>query len=59
MKVQAVGDGISSKKEWAMLRHWGCQAGQGPFISSPLPAEGVASWVRRWSTDKARGNRAS
>jgi EAL domain-containing protein (putative c-di-GMP-specific phosphodiesterase class I) len=59
MKVQAVGYGISSKKEWAMLRHWGCQAGQGPFISSPLPAEGVASWVRRWSTDKARGNRAS
>jgi EAL domain-containing protein (putative c-di-GMP-specific phosphodiesterase class I) len=56
MKVQAIGDGITSKKEWAMLRHWGCQAGQGPFISPPLPAESILGWVHRWSTQKRRGN---
>jgi EAL domain-containing protein (putative c-di-GMP-specific phosphodiesterase class I) len=59
MKVQALGDGITSKKEWAMLRHWGCQAGQGPFISPPMAAPSVLPWIRRWTTEKARGSRGS
>jgi EAL domain-containing protein (putative c-di-GMP-specific phosphodiesterase class I) len=59
MKVQAVGDGIGSKKDWAMLRDWGCHAGQGPFISPALPAESVVGWVHRWSKDKARGSGTS
>jgi EAL domain-containing protein (putative c-di-GMP-specific phosphodiesterase class I)/CheY-like chemotaxis protein len=59
MKVEAVADGVTSKKQWAMLRHWGCHGGQGPFISPPLPAEAVCGWVRRWSTEKGRGNRPS
>jgi EAL domain-containing protein (putative c-di-GMP-specific phosphodiesterase class I) len=57
MKVQAIGDGITSKKEWATLRHWGCQAGQGPFISPPIAGDSVLAWVRRWSTERGRADR--
>jgi EAL domain-containing protein (putative c-di-GMP-specific phosphodiesterase class I)/CheY-like chemotaxis protein len=56
MKVQAIADGVTSKKEWAVLRHWGCHGGQGPFISPPQPGESVAGWVRRWSTERGRAN---
>jgi EAL domain-containing protein (putative c-di-GMP-specific phosphodiesterase class I)/ActR/RegA family two-component response regulator len=54
MNAQAIAVGVASKKEWAMLRHWRCQRGQGPFISPALPPEDVPGWMRRWSSEHAR-----
>jgi EAL domain-containing protein (putative c-di-GMP-specific phosphodiesterase class I) len=48
MKLKTVADGIASKDEWQLLHEWGCDFGQGPFISSPLEGESVPAWVARW-----------
>jgi EAL domain-containing protein (putative c-di-GMP-specific phosphodiesterase class I) len=47
LKLQTVGGGIQSKKEWNMLQEWGCELGQGPFISPALPGSEVSRWIRR------------
>ena len=54
LKLQAVASGIRSKDEWTLLQQWGCDLGQGPFISAALPASGVGAWARRWSAETIR-----
>lgn len=48
LKLQAVADGIRSKEEWQLLHKWGCDLGQGPFMSEPLPADAVPRWIAHW-----------
>ncbi len=48
LKLQAVADGIRSKEEWKLLHEWGCDLGQGPFMSEPLPADAVPRWIAHW-----------
>lgn len=48
LKLLAVADGISSKEDWKLLLEWGCDLGQGPFMSEPLPADAVPRWVAHW-----------
>lgn len=47
--LEAVADGIASKGEWTVLREWGCDVGQGPYISPPLAAAEVPGWLRAWT----------
>jgi EAL domain-containing protein (putative c-di-GMP-specific phosphodiesterase class I) len=54
LRLRSVADGIGSKDEWTLLQEWGCEYGQGPFISPPLPAEAVVAWTRRWSRETIR-----
>lgn len=48
LKLQTVADGIQSKEEWTLLHEWGCDLGQGPFISGPLRQEAVFAWLAQW-----------
>lgn len=48
LKLKTVAAGIRSKDEWKLLHEWGCELGQGPFISAPLPSDAVPSWLRSW-----------
>lgn len=48
LNVKTVAAGIESKEEWKLLHAWGCDLGQGPFISGPLHVEAVFTWLARW-----------
>lgn len=48
LRVKAVADGISSRRQWQLLREWGCELGQGPFISAPLAPDAVLDWAAAW-----------
>lgn len=54
MKLRTVADGIANKGEWKLLRDWGCQLAQGPFVAPPLPAAEVAGWLARWTGSTIR-----
>jgi len=43
---RVVGEGIESRAVLDLLAEWGCDEGQGYFISHPLPAAGLAAWLR-------------
>lgn len=47
LKVRSVATGIASKHEWDLLYRWGCESGQGPFISPPMAAPAVPRWLQR------------
>ena len=50
LRARAAAEGIGSKDEWTLLHEWGCEIGQGPFISTPIPGEAVPEWVNKWSS---------
>ena len=54
LRLETVADGITDKEEWKLLREWGCDLAQGPFISQALPADRVPGWVARWSASTIR-----
>jgi EAL domain-containing protein (putative c-di-GMP-specific phosphodiesterase class I) len=45
LRLKTIASGVSTKDEWALLRHWGCDMGQGPFISPPLQPEAFPAWL--------------
>lgn len=47
--LKTVATGIGSKHEWTLLRDWGCDFGQGPFISGALPAQALPGWLAAWA----------
>jgi EAL domain-containing protein (putative c-di-GMP-specific phosphodiesterase class I)/ActR/RegA family two-component response regulator len=49
LKVTTVADGIESKDEWTLLHEWGCDYGQGPFISEPMSGSALPRWIAGWS----------
>jgi EAL domain-containing protein (putative c-di-GMP-specific phosphodiesterase class I) len=49
LRLKTVADGIRSKEEWKLLHEWGCELGQGPFISDALESDDVLPWLARWS----------
>lgn len=54
LRLQSVADGITSKDEWKVLRDWGCDMAQGPFVSPPMPADAVPAWMTRWNGSTIR-----
>jgi diguanylate cyclase (GGDEF)-like protein len=46
--LTVLAEGVESAATMQYLRSIGCQAGQGYFMSRPLPAGDVASWIEDW-----------
>lgn len=55
LRLKTIASGISSKDEWALLREWECDYGQGPFISPPLPLAELPGWLGRRSAGRISG----
>jgi EAL domain-containing protein (putative c-di-GMP-specific phosphodiesterase class I) len=48
MGLRVVAEGIESEAAWHILAEMGCDQGQGYFMSRPMPADQLASWVETW-----------
>ena len=46
LNKQIVAEGVETVEQLALLRRWGCDAIQGYFLSTPVPAEEFAELVR-------------
>lgn len=46
MGLKVVAEGIEDAQAWGLLQDWGCDLGQGYFLSRPLPAQQLESWLR-------------
>ncbi|HEV7608691.1 MAG TPA: EAL domain-containing protein [Steroidobacteraceae bacterium] len=44
--LQVVAEGVEDEAVWDMLRKLGCDDAQGYFMSKPLEAHALASWIR-------------
>nr|WP_297400882.1 EAL domain-containing protein [uncultured Marinobacter sp.] len=44
--LQVVAEGIESLEAWQLLQRWGCDLGQGFFISRPVPAADLPATAR-------------
>ena len=40
--------GIENEAIWQILRHAGCDVGQGYFMSKPIPAPQLGQWISAW-----------
>jgi EAL domain-containing protein (putative c-di-GMP-specific phosphodiesterase class I) len=54
--MRVVAEGIETERTFERLGEMGCDIGQGYWISRPIPADDVVTWVRRWPLE--RGVRA-
>ncbi len=48
LRMQVVAEGIETRDDWDLLRHLGCDAGQGYFIARPMPAAALIEWLTKW-----------
>jgi EAL domain-containing protein (putative c-di-GMP-specific phosphodiesterase class I) len=49
-------EGVEDKSTLDVLKLWGCQYAQGYYISRPLPANELVSWVHNWQTKNSSVN---
>jgi len=45
--LKVVAEGVEDLTAWKLLRALGCDDAQGFFMSAPLPAASLVSWIRR------------
>jgi diguanylate cyclase (GGDEF)-like protein len=43
--LQVVAEGVESERAWLMLGQFGCHAAQGYYLSRPVPAEALETWL--------------
>src|SRR4029077_820331 len=48
--LQVVAEGVESRETWNRLIVLGCDAAQGNYVSGPLEAQNVASWISEWES---------
>jgi diguanylate cyclase (GGDEF)-like protein len=48
MGLRVVAEGIESEAVWRLLADLGCDQGQGYFMSRPIPADQMISWLEKW-----------
>ena len=53
LSLRVVAEGVETQEQLAELRDLGCQVAQGYFISRPLPAPELDTWLRRAKGPKA------
>ena len=53
--LDVIAEGVETPDQLAKLKEWGCTGAQGYLISTPLPAEELASFLAAHSTVKAAG----
>jgi EAL domain-containing protein (putative c-di-GMP-specific phosphodiesterase class I) len=44
MGLKVVAEGIENQQIWDLLESWGCDYGQGYFVSRPLPSTALEEW---------------
>jgi EAL domain-containing protein (putative c-di-GMP-specific phosphodiesterase class I) len=49
MGLRVVAEGIENAKVMDLLKELGCDQGQGYYISRPMPASELQSWLLTWS----------
>ncbi len=50
--IRVVAEGIETERTFERLGEMGCDIGQGYWISRPIPADDVVTWVRRWPLER-------
>jgi EAL domain-containing protein (putative c-di-GMP-specific phosphodiesterase class I) len=48
-----IAEGVETTEQGIALMQLGCDCAQGYFISRPLPAQDIPSWVANWKVDAA------
>lgn len=48
LKMESVAEGVEDREDWDFLRQRGCDVAQGYFISKPMPARELPSWLADW-----------
>jgi diguanylate cyclase (GGDEF)-like protein/PAS domain S-box-containing protein len=48
LELQVTAEGVEDEETWIALRAMSCSTAQGYFISRPMPAAAVASWIEAW-----------
>lgn len=51
--IRTVAEGVEDRDDWDFLRNAGCDYVQGYFITRPMPAEQLASWLDAWPARRA------
>jgi len=49
--IKVIAEGIENQATWDLLVELGCDAGQGYFVSRPLPALDMVHWLSTWKRD--------
>lgn len=59
--LTSVAEGVETTQDWALLRRYGCNVGQGWLIGKAMPAEDLPGWLRqhRLQLSKLRSARAT
>jgi EAL domain-containing protein (putative c-di-GMP-specific phosphodiesterase class I)/ActR/RegA family two-component response regulator len=53
LKLQVVAEGIEQRRDWELLRDFGCEVGQGYLVARPMPATQVLPWMTAWDAQHA------
>lgn len=48
LDMEAVAEGVEDREDWELLRQTGCDLAQGNFVASPMLAEELGAWVKKW-----------
>ncbi len=48
LRMRVVAEGIETREDWELMRHLGCDFGQGYFIARPMPAASLVGWIKSW-----------
>jgi diguanylate cyclase (GGDEF)-like protein len=54
MGLKVVAEGVETMAAWELLARMGCDQGQGYFISKPMPADQLMSWLTQWMPPQSR-----
>jgi EAL domain-containing protein (putative c-di-GMP-specific phosphodiesterase class I) len=50
---EVIAEGVETAEQGIALMQLGCELAQGYFISRPMPAKDMPSWVATWKGDAA------
>jgi diguanylate cyclase (GGDEF)-like protein/PAS domain S-box-containing protein len=57
LRLECVAEGVEDARGWDLLVALGCDMAQGYFISRPLAADKVLSWVSGWSKSPGKSGK--
>ncbi|MDQ2808948.1 MAG: EAL domain-containing protein [Chloroflexota bacterium] len=46
--LSVIAEGIEDRATWDLLTQWGCDEGQGYYLSRPIPAAAIPLWVEQF-----------
>ncbi|MEB3702119.1 EAL and GGDEF domain-containing protein [Candidatus Bealeia paramacronuclearis] len=54
LQLEVVAEGIETQEQFDLIRLWGCDVGQGYFMSRPLFADDLTTWLETHSVKKKK-----